>query len=394
MLKTLLKNSVVVVAVLVISFTLIDGLSYLLTSANGLSFFPQYKKNRFQEQLNEVVHYFPRGYNVADPVMGFDTQKNATPVAFNMADGPFEIFSNEIGCFDHHTLAEIKAVKAYDYFAGDSFTWGYGNYVQNIPSVYEKKSGRFSVKCGIIHSGQQHQFEKFQRTVKLIGAYPIRVILGFYENDVANDFAYPHTTVIEGYEVDTLRFDTHQFQLVPRDMEAIHKVILAGLNPKSQSWIVRFAAWLEKYSLSWNLIQFGIQKTKPKALGTIYSISEGVSYYKGKGYETADVTKKNRAAIERWIEDAKTHHYELIFVLIPPKLHHGNTQFYGGLHDYLESKGVRFIDLTKPFHESGLRSEKLYWMNDGHLHNEGNVFVGEYLAKMIDGSKIKPKKLN
>ena len=394
MLKTLLKNSVVVVAVLVISFTLIDGLSYLLTSANGLSFFPQYKKNRFQEQLNEVVHYFPRGYNVADPVMGFDTQKNATPVAFNMADGPFEIFSNEIGCFDHHTLAEIKAVKAYDYFAGDSFTWGYGNYVQNIPSVYEKKSGRFSVKCGIIHSGQQHQFEKFQRTVKLIGAYPIRVILGFYENDVANDFAYPHTTVIEGYEVDTLRFDTHQFQLVPRDMEAIHKVILAGLNPKSQSCIVRFAAWLEKYSLSWNLIQFGIQKTKPKALGTIYGISEGVSYYKGKGYETADVTKKNRAAIERWIEDAKTHHYELIFVLIPPKLHHGNTQFYGGLHDYLESKGVRFIDLTKPFHESGLRSEKLYWMNDGHLHNEGNVFVGEYLAKMIDGSKIKPKKLN
>ena len=395
MLKVFLKNSALIIAVLLIALVSIDGLSYAFISANGLSFFPQYKKNRFQEQLNEAVHYFPRGYNVADPVMGFDTQKNASPVAFNMADGSFEIFSNELGCFDHHTLAEIKAAKEYDYFAGDSFTWGYGNYAQNIPSVYEKKSGRFSVKCGIIHSGQQHQFEKFQRTVKLIGSYPKRVILGFYENDVANDFAYPHTSVIEGYEVDTLRFDPQRFQLVPRDMEAVRKVILAGLNPKSQSWNVRTDAWLEKYSLSWNLIQFGIQKAKPQALSTIYAISEGVSYYKGKGYESAEVTKKNRTAIERWIEDAKTHHYELIMVLIPPKLHHGNTQFYGGLRDYLDSKQVRFIDLTEPFHESGLRSEKLYWMNDGHLHNEGNVFVGEYLAKTIGGANAKSnKKLN
>ena len=71
MLKVFLKNSALIIAVLLIALVSIDGLSYAFISANGLSFFPQYKKNRFQEQLNEAVHYFPRGYNVADPVMGF-----------------------------------------------------------------------------------------------------------------------------------------------------------------------------------------------------------------------------------------------------------------------------------------------------------------------------------
>jgi hypothetical protein len=206
------KSSLVIFIVLAITLFTVDLISYLVSPNQGISFIPSYKKNRFQEKLNAAVHYFPRGYNVADPITGFDIQKNVAPVTFNMADGSFSIFSNDIGCFDHHSLNEIKAAKFYDYFAGDSFAWGYGNYEQNIPSTYEKTSGRFTVKCGIIHSGQRHQFEKFQRTVKLIGHQPKRVILTFYENDVANDYAYPHTTVIEGFEVDTYKFNADQFQ--------------------------------------------------------------------------------------------------------------------------------------------------------------------------------------
>ena len=378
-----LKSNAIFIIFLLLSVVLIDVATYLLSPNQGIQLIPDYKKNRFQENLNKAVHYFPRGYNNPDPIMGFDIARNVAPVVFNMADGSFPIFSNDIGCFDHHTLGEIKSVGAYDYFGGDSFAWGYGNYEQNIPSTYERESGRFTIKCGIIHSGQRHQFEKFQRIVKLIGRQPKRVILTFYENDVANDYAYPHTTVIEGFEVDTYKFNAEQFQLIPRDMAEIKKVILAGLNPSSQTLLTRIDALLDKYSLSWNLFKVGLKQAKGKELATIYGISEGVNLSKDKGYATADVTKKNRDGLDLWINDAKKNKYELILVLIPPKLHHTNSNFYGGLRDYLAENNVRFYDLTEPFNASKKRAEELYWLNDGHLHNDGNTFVGNFLAKTL-----------
>jgi hypothetical protein len=260
---------------------------------------------------------------------------------------------------------------------------GYGNYEQNIPSTYEKISKRFTIKCGIIHSGQRHQFEKFKRTEKLIGHAPKRVILTFYENDVANDYAYPHTTVIEGYEVDLYRFNGDQFKLVQRNLDQIKNDILNGLNPKSQPWNVQIDAWLDSHSLSWNLIKIGIKQNKANELGTIYGISEGVNYAKGKGYESAEVSKKNREGLDLWINDAKRQNYQLIIVLIPPKIHHANTNFYGGLRDYLDAKKIRYYDLTEPFYASKKRSEELYWPNDGHLSNDGNIFVGKFLAEKL-----------
>jgi hypothetical protein len=381
--KSTITNILVIIASIFFCLLLVDFVVFFLSPTQGITFFSAYKKDQFQERLNAAVHYFPRGYNVADPIMGFDIQKNFPSISANLADQPFQIFSNEIGCFDHHSLAEIKAAKSYDYFAGDSFAWGYGHYEQNIPSTYEKLSGRFTVKCGIIHSGQKHQFEKFQRTEKLIGHPPKRVILTFYENDVANDYAYPHTTVIDGYEVDTYRFDGDKFQLVPRNMNQIRVDIQAGLNPKSQNWISRLDAWLNGHSITWNLLKVGVKQTKTKELATVYGISEAVNYGKDRGYETAEVTKKNREGLDLWINDAKQNHYELIMLLIPPKIHHANTHFYGGLRQYLESKNIRYYDLTEPFYASKKRSEELYWLNDGHLGNDGNIFVGKFLADKL-----------
>ena len=381
--KKIAKSSLVIFIVLIITLLTVDLFTYLASPSQGISFIPAYKKNRFQEKLNAAVHYFPRGYNIADPVMGFDISKNFPPISANLADSPFQIFSNDIGCFDHHSLNEIKAANLYDYFAGDSFAWGYWNYEQNIPSTYEKLSGRFTVKCGIIHSGQRHQFEKFQRTVKLIGHAPKRVILTFYENDVANDYSYPHTTVIEGYEVDTYKFDPDQFQLVPRDMNQIKQDILAGINSKTQSLSTQIDAWLDQHLITWNLLKVGAKQAQGKELATIYGISEGINYGKDKGYGTADVSKKNREGLDLWINDAKNHKYELILILIPPKVHHANTNFYGGLRDYLTEKKVRFYDLTEPFSASKKRSEELYWLNDGHLSNDGNAFVGNFLNSKL-----------
>lgn len=147
--KKIIGISLSVIAISITSIIAIDLVTYLASSSRGIDFLPSYKKDKFKEKLGAAVHYFPRGYNVADPIMGFDIKKNVAPIVFNMADGSFPIFSNDVGCFDHHTLAEIKSAKSYDYFAGDSFAWGYGNYEQNIPSTYEKKLGALRLSVGL-----------------------------------------------------------------------------------------------------------------------------------------------------------------------------------------------------------------------------------------------------
>jgi len=257
---------------------------------------------------------------------------------YKMPDGPFEIFSNDYGCFDRHTLAEVRRAKSYTYFAGDSFAWGYGNYDQNIPTTYEKISHQFTVKCGIPHSGQKHQYEKFQQIVKLIGKYPKRVILTFYENDVANDYAYPHTTVIEGYEVDIYSFNPSEFKLIPRDMLKIERSVRAAIQPENLNTKDKIATWLDKHSITWNLFKFAANKTQEVKNGNIYDIGEGVNFGKNGGYANADVSRKNRDAIDLWVGDAQRHGYELIFILIPPKIHHANTHFYDGLKESLNKK--------------------------------------------------------
>lgn len=370
-------------AAVIFTVVLIDLAMFISTSKSGISTLPDYKKNYFQEQMNKVIHYFPRGYNTPDNFMGFDTAPNFPSTIFNITDGSFPIFSNDIGCFDHHSLSEIQKAKSYDYLAGDSFAWGYGNYENNIGSTYERVSGRFTVKCGIIHSGQRHQFEKFNRIVNLIGHYPKRVILTFYANDVANDFAFPHTTVIDGYEVDTLIFDSKNYKLVRRDLEKIQETIKHFTNPKERPLIKIISGWLKEHSISWNLIKFTYDKTFGEASGTIYLMNELINYRIDGGYENAVISKENRNAIEGWVADSIKNKYELIIVLIPPKLFHAQSMYYEGLRQYLSQKKIRHFDLSYPFWDARLRSEELYWLNDGHLKNEGNTFVGTYLAKQL-----------
>jgi len=166
-------------------------------------------------------------------------------------------------------------------------------------------------------------------------------------------------------------------------MAQIKRDIEAGLNPKTQSATVQLDAWLDGHSLAWNLLKIGFKQAKGNELATIYGISEGVNYSKDKGYATAEVSKKNRDALDLWINDAQKTDYDLVIILIPPKLHHANTNFYGGLKDYLNAKNVRYYDLTEPFHGSKKRSEEFYWLHDGHLSNDGNDFVGKYLSEFL-----------
>lgn len=317
---------------------------------------------------------------------------------------------------DHLTLSDIQHAPSYEYITGDSFTWGYADYASKYPKVYEALTGKMVVKCGITHSGQAHQFDKFSQVVKAIGHYPKRVLIAYFENDVINDYVYPHTTVIEGFQIDRYEVDG-RYRLYERDLHQIRSVIFTsiqepGIYPtarkvhRTNDQVVEYAKkWLLKYSLSTNLIKYGfdqISQAVPMTIKgkelissipsksllsgdstrySIYKLSEQVRF--DDEYRTMKITQSNRRAIMHWAEDARKHAYELTIMIIPNKGSFNQEKLYAGFELFLREQEIPYLNMAKAFHDSNKPVDYFYWPNDGHWNDLGNEFVGAYLAKQL-----------
>ena len=59
------------------------------------------------------------------------------------------------------------------------------------------------------HTGQRSQFSKFLEISKKLGRWPERVIVVYSPTDTANDYMYPHSTVVDGGLTDTRMLDSN-----------------------------------------------------------------------------------------------------------------------------------------------------------------------------------------
>lgn len=364
---------------------IVDTLSFFLLPKNLTTFAPGYRVTSFQrKEMPDYARGYPRYYFRADDLLGFDIQPNVSGMKHVFDDASFDIFSNELGCFDKNTLDQIRKSSLYTYFAGDSFTWGYASYAKKFATVYESKSNQLSVKCGVTHTGQIHQYNKFLRITKIIGRYPKRVFVGYFSNDPANDFAHPHTTVIKGFQVDVVKFKNGV--LIKQDMNEVSNKIDLWENSKSTSsnhtdTYGTIKAFLHAYSITANLIN--LIKTKINTLNiedeSFYAASNQFSFK--YNYDSSEITQKNREAIITWASHAKEHSYELIFLLIPNRENFNDISYYQNLKKFLDKNGVTYYDLSDPFLKLKKLSSQLYWEKDQHFSNDGNEFVGELLAE-------------
>lgn len=380
---------IIILLAIGVTLGLFDLGAFVFTPKTGLVVFPAYKGVGARLSLQEAIRAYPRNYHIPDEQMGFDIAPNQPPTDFVMPDKTVTIFSNELGCMDRNTLTLIQHAPSYEYITGDSFTWGYADYDAKYPSVYEIQANRVVAKCGITHSGQAHQFEKFQRVVKAIGHYPNRVIIGYFENDVINDYLYPHTTVIEGFQIDTVRVDD-RYQVVQRNLGEVQNTILQSIEGKFNGTYKNLLHWMQTYSLSINLLSFGVQKASSPINTETHSIRPLFNFYRlahnvgiDQSYLSLPITEANRRAIARWASDAKAHSYELVFLLIPTKGGYAQSSSYPGLKEYLRGQQIRYINLATQFQQSGKSVDHFYWEHDGHWNNEGNTYVGNYLSQVL-----------
>jgi hypothetical protein len=395
------------IAIVAVTLLVFDLLAYLfLPDINGLVHVaPAYRHTKdLREGLldaPEAALLYPRYYHIADDALGFDIARGAEGVAqIDHRRYQYRVFSNDLGCFSRHQRADYQTERPYVYFAGDSFTWGFAAYESKFATVWEELTGVLAASCGVTHSGQKHQFEKFKRVVAEIGVMPAVVVVGFNGNDPANDAAYPHTTVIDGYLVNTVFVKKHV--LVRADRHRLERIVdsriqeLRQVSGSRRGLVVNF---LKVFSLSANILNtalhvgeaavrpVAIKPTSPSPAGDDATSEIGDDFYR---YFTADDTgdryandvraDANKAAILRWRDHASQNGYRLIFLLIPWKEHVGNPTYFAQVASWMSANGVQFIDLMAAVRQSGMSRDQLYWEFDGHLNEAGNRMVGKYLA--------------
>lgn len=311
---------------------------------------------------------------------GFDIAPGARSVAWHPPEvEPYEIWGNSLGCFDD----EPPANAAPDiYFAGDSFTWGYTPYEQKFGTILERETGLLVHACGVSHTGQRHQFEKFREVAESFPGWPALVVVSVVTNDLANDFAFPHTVAVRGVLVDTAMLAEG-----PDGPEVV----------RTDPYNTAFAAtdlkyYLKTYSATANIINVFIRDVlRKRAMG----LENILSLYEHGTYPVnAEIGGPHRRVLSEWIGHAKRHGYELRFSLVPGGADFGND-IYAELKAFLTGEGGAFWDFESYVLSENLPPEDLYWPVDGHFNPAGNAVYAEFFLEMLKqeaGSDTLPRR--
>jgi hypothetical protein len=381
----------------VLATAMLDALAYLFLPVSATAFAPAYRNRAASAghlSQQEIGRGYPRYYFQADNEMGFDIAPGASAIA-TVDRYSYDVFANDLGCFDRNHLADFQRAEDYAYVTGDSFAWGYTRYESKFGTLWEERTRIATAKCGITHSGQRHQFTKFERVIARIGKMPEVVFVSFFPNDPANDWLYPHTTVLRGFQVDTVYLrDGELFRPVPAEIEKAVENALRSASSTATGPADAVKAFLRTYSLTSHLLDLAVGRvlgSDPILKGAPRSSGEfGASLYEAlplavvrAHYLTDSRTLKNREAIRAWGEHARRHGYRLVFVLIPPRTIAADTTLFATVKEWLTACAIGYVDLTETFSKDRYRVGDLYWQHDGHLNERGNQVVGHALLEAV-----------
>lgn len=369
-----------------VTLLLFDLAAFHLLPHRLVEQFPEYRKSTLPRGFAGRGSY-PQHYFVEDPVTGFDIGPNRT--GQHWVEGEtFEIWSNALGCYDE----DHDRARDYVYLVGDSYTWGYAPYEEKFGKLLQDSAGWPVYKCGVTHTGQRHQLEKLLRIEQEVGRAPVAMITMWYLNDIANDHYFPHTTVIEGWQVDTVA-TAADGTAIPQDralLAARVKQRIKDFENAPPPVPPYLRDQLLNYSLTLNLVRWCWHRLFPKAenapvggtvtgasdLGTVYDVEierDGRLYYRAN-----PVAAENKAALLELKQHAHDVGALFAVLIIPPREHTTDPKWHAEVHEFLDANGISYIDLATEFAEGGENADTVFLM-DGHFNRHGNRVVAELI---------------
>lgn len=364
---------------------------YLLAPRSLTVVLPGYKKPIVPGSLARAGNaFYPQHYFVADAQTGFDIGFNRRAEHFVPEFGSYPVWSNGIGCFDDDIALDSDISRSI-YLAGDSFTWGYAPYEAKFGTLLKKRTDVRVLSCGVPHSGQRHQLLKFQRNVESLKTYPSIVVVNVSYNDIENDYAFPHTTVIDGWQVDTAQVsgDGRIVLRQPDEIKDEMKKIMADAdNPSLKFRIQRF---ISHYSASAQIANAILQRlhrwsatdTTPsnEELGIVYSLFRASTKHQ---FDT-QFADHNREALLTWQQDAVMNNYRLVIALIPSAKQLSDQEYYSALRQFLATHDFEYYEFSQSpvVTNNAAAAIEYYWQFDPHFSIEGNAAYAKFLAESL-----------
>ena len=392
--SALLATWIIPIALLEISSALIFKSRVQQLNPNYLAAADRSKRKETNNNFElDLGRGYPRNYFQEDSIKGFDIRKNFKPLTTSTKPSesePYKIWGNSLGCFDE----EPPEDKEYAiYLAGDSFTWGYSPYSKKFGTILEKNLNKKVAKCGVTHTGQAHQLQKLREFRAAVGYQPETVIVNVYYNDIDNDFSHPHSTVIDGFLVDSvqnkylspsnfctarLSKDDLKLKLTKAESAQQESQRLSIINKSALLSIVRHV-----YRQLAGSKQPCLESKQDEHYGVYSPINKLYTYKPYKGYPiNASIAQNNRLAITEWIKDSKNNNYKLIFSFIDIGQ---NEEYVAEFRGFIESNGgifYAFGDFTPTRNIDYWNS--LRWKYDGHFNEKGNLAYASYLEQIIN----------
>ena len=324
---------------------------------------------------------YPQNYFIKHKTRGFDINSNFESITSTkpVEAGTYKVWGNEIGCFDD-SINRIKKnpSKKTIYLAGDSVTWGYAPFDKKFGYLIEKNLNYHVIKCGVTHTGQLHQFKKFKEIYNM-GYKPDIVIVSITGNDVDNDFFFPHSTIIDGWMIEDVKWCLQENELYWERIE--HTKLqkqYTSYNHGEEFNFERIKKTIKYYSASSVLTYVYVKKIKKRYTknkdNKKCNFSKSPYGFEDYVYNSSSFSLANRETIKKWIEDSKKNNYKIYFSFIGNYYKHYNQQ-----KTFINSLSGDTIDFNEWIKEKKIKNKELYWKYDGHFNIKGNKEYSKFL---------------
>lgn len=159
----------------------------------------------------------------ADAESGHDIDERGPRFVHRVAqDGlSYELWSNELGCFDEPYHQESD----YVLLVGDSFTEYLAPFEDMWGTRVERLLSYRVLKCGVGGYGTRQELIKARRIIQRVGISPRLIVLGYYMNDLDDDYRFPAMTVVNGHLVMRQAFDLSTGHLNTETSEHLEEMV-------------------------------------------------------------------------------------------------------------------------------------------------------------------------
>lgn len=318
---------------------------------------------------------YPRYYFQADSENGFDIRPNQKPQKHTFFDLSYDIWSNNIGCFD----SEYASVTPYIYLTGDSFTWGFTPFNDKWGTKIEETTGVRVLKCGVGGYGTKQEFVKTSRHLDLLST-PELILVGYLAgNDPDDDAHYPNNTVYDGYWVRNLAVNGVTEAEARTKYETYEKYCVLS-NPENR-FIQRARCMLNNNSIIYNLLKnnvrsFLIASLPQRVLLKLGLVVEPEITTNLSSVENDSNFKDHLDNFSKFKNLAANKKAKLLVILLPGD---NKRQI-----EYLKQQSIDFLDLETEFlkYSKDIRND-FQWKVDGHWNIKGNHLAGYIVSKFL-----------